>query len=44
MKADLLLSCYWVVIDWSCTDGEWYSVGDNIDILNISDDNNRILG
>lgn len=35
----------WSIVDWSYTsDGEWYSVGDEIDILYISDDNNGILG
>ena len=45
MNVDLLLTCYWVVIDWSCTDGEWYSIDEDINILDISDDdNNGILG
>ena len=34
----------WSIVDWNYTgDGEWCSVDDNIDILDISDDNNGIL-
>lgn len=43
MNVDLLLICYWVVIDWSYTsDGEWYSEGDDVEIVDISDDSNGI--
>ena len=33
------------IVDWSCTiDGEWYSAGGNVVILDISDDNNGSFG
>ena len=34
----------WFVVDWSYPGSEWYPVGDNVVILDISDGNNGFLG